>query len=116
MKNNQPLTLPATPYVQEILQRIQPFNGWSKAKARIDKHVPLSLPWTLHDLRRTHSTMQARLGTPIHVTERILSHTGGTISGVAAIYNQHDYLQEAREALERLEECVQGIVAQGSQP
>jgi hypothetical protein len=35
------------------------------------------------------------------VTERVLNHVGGTISGIAAIYNRHSYAAECREALDR---------------
>jgi integrase len=73
------------------------WNGWSKGKLRIDKHVPIP-PWTIHDLRRTFSTTHARLGTPLHVTEKLLNHVSGTVSGVAAIYNRHNYLKEMRRA------------------
>lgn len=73
------------------------WNGWSKGKARIDKFV-LIPPWTIHDLRRTFSTTHAKLGTPLHVTEKLLNHVSGTVSGVAAIYNRHNYLAEMRAA------------------
>lgn len=76
----------------------QPFNGWSKAKREFDK--PLDLPpYTLHDLRRTFASNLARLGTPVHVTEKLLNHVSGTISGVAAVYNRHEYWEEMREAV-----------------
>ena len=75
----------------------RPFNGWSKAKAEFDR--PLSLPpYTLHDLRRTYSSNLAKLGVPIHVTEKLLNHVSGTISGVAAVYNRHSYWEEMRKA------------------
>lgn len=80
----------------------EPFNGWSKAKARIDKHVKIA-PWMLHDLRRTFSTIHAEIGTPVHVTERLLNHVSGTISGVAAIYNRHSYVAEMRQAVRTYE-------------
>ena len=35
-----------------------------------------------------------------------LNHSTGTISGVAAVYNQHGYLEEKRQALERPTEKV----------
>jgi integrase len=57
-------------------------------------------PWRLHDLRRTASTGMARLGHPIHVVEAVLNHAAGTVSGVAAIYNRYQYLNEKRAALE----------------
>jgi hypothetical protein len=42
----------------------------------------------------------ARLGVPPHVADKILNHQGGTISGVAAVYQRHDFLAERKEALE----------------
>jgi len=74
-----------------------PFNGWSKAKREFDALIDVT-DYTLHDLRRTYSSNMARLGVPIHVTERLLNHVSGTISGIGAIYNRHSYLQEMRQA------------------
>jgi|SRR5665213_3248418 len=79
-----------------------PFSGWSKSKARLDKKCGVQ-NWTLHDLRRTFATQLAALGTPIHVTEKLLNHVTGTISGVAAIYNRHTYMDEMRQAIEAYE-------------
>jgi len=65
------------------------------------KALPAEIaPWTLHDLRRTAATGMARLNIPPHVVERILNHTSGTISGVAAVYNRFAYLDERRAALD----------------
>lgn len=75
-----------------------PFNGWSKAKFHFDKSLTVP-PYTLHDLRRTFASNLARLGTPVHVTEKLLNHVSGTISGVSAVYNRHDYWEEMREAV-----------------
>jgi integrase len=79
------------------------FNGWSRAKRDFDASLENIEPYTLHDIRRTFSSTLAKNGTPIHVTERLLNHVSGTISGVAAIYNRHTYLDEMRSAQERLE-------------
>lgn len=65
--------------------------------------------WTLHDLRRTFATNLAAMGTPIHVTEKILNHVSGSISGVAAIYNRHAYFDEMRAALEAWETKVRSL-------
>jgi hypothetical protein len=43
----------------------------------------------------------ARLGIPPHVVDKILNHQAGTISGVAAVYQRHDFLAERKDALER---------------
>ncbi len=76
-----------------------PFSGWSKCKAKLDEQLDAVAPWTLHDLRRTFSTGHAALATPPHITERLLNHVNGTISGVAAIYNRYRYVDEMRAAV-----------------
>jgi integrase len=58
-------------------------------------------PFTLHDLRRTAATGMAAIGIAHHVVDRILNHAEGKISGIAAIYNRHAYLNERKTALER---------------
>lgn len=70
-------------------------------------------PWRLHDLRRTAATGMARLGFPVHVTEAVLNHRSGTISGVAAIYNRYAYLDEKRTALEAWSVRVITIIGEG---
>ena len=109
MKGKREHVIPLTEGVSRLLP-VQPFNGWSNAKKRLDRIIVLE-PWTVHDLRRTFSTNCASMGVPLHVTERILDHRSGTISGVAAIYNRHTYMTEMREALVRYEEHVRKITA-----
>ncbi len=94
-----------------------PFNGYSPSKVRLDKFIkgdneksPVAA-WTLHDLRRTFATNLAALGTPIHVTEKLLNHISGTVSGVAAIYNRHSYMDEMRAAIMEWERRLTEIVA-----
>jgi integrase len=76
-----------------------PFSAFTAAKAEIYELAPIA-GWTFHDLRRTLASGMARLGQPVHVIEAVLNHRSGTISGVAAIYNRHQYLEEKRAALE----------------
>ena len=78
------------------------FSGWSKSKARFDQICTIA-PWTLHDLRRTFATNLAALNVPLHVVEKLLNHVTGTISGVAAIYNRFQYMEEMREAVSKWE-------------
>jgi hypothetical protein len=52
-------------------------------------------------LRRTCVSGMARLGIAPHVADKVLNHQSGTISGVAAVYQRHDFLHERRVALER---------------
>ena len=83
------------------------FNGWGKPKALLDAEIAevgAAIPhWTLHDLRRTFATNLAALQTPVHVTEKLLNQLSGTVSGVAAIYNRHTYMDEMREAIAKWE-------------
>lgn len=114
-KNKREHRIPIGPLTKEIIAAIPgttdllfpakgkgkeelPFNGWSKCKSEFDK--PLSLvPYTLHDFRRTYSSNLAKLDVPIHVTEKLLNHVSGTISGVAAVYNRHSYWEEMISAI-----------------
>jgi integrase len=92
-----------------------PVSGFSKAKRRLDAamlaHKGNAIPeWTLHDLRRTATSGMARMNFPPHVCDKILNHVGGTISGVAAVYNKFAYLDERRAALEAWGRYVEGLV------
>ena len=86
------------------------FCGWSKAKLAFDRECGID-HWTLHDLRRTFSTIQARIGTPPHITERILNHQVGTLNAIAKIYNRYSYLDEMRAAMLRYEQELLRIVS-----
>jgi integrase len=84
------------------------FQGYSKAKARLNRLSGVS-DWTLHDLRRTVVSGMARLGVAPHVADKILNHQSGTISGVAAVYQRHEFLKERKQALEVWGEHVQSL-------
>lgn len=88
----------------------KPFNGWGKCKVNFDKELGIA-PYTLHDLRRTYSSKMAELGTPIHVTEKLLNHISGTISGVAAVYNRYSYMEEMFEAAKQYENFLSGLTS-----
>jgi integrase len=53
--------------------------------------------FTPHDLRSTARSHLGALGVDLLVAERCLNHSLG---GLVAIYDQHDYLNERRKALE----------------
>jgi hypothetical protein len=53
----------------------------------------------------------ARLGVPPHVADKILNHQSGTISGVAAVYQKHDFLVERKDALDQWGRHVVGVIA-----
>jgi integrase len=76
----------------------RPFPGFSRAKRQLDQLSGVT-GWRLHDLRRTCVSGMARLGIAPHVADKILNHQSGTISGVAAVYQRHEFLAERRTAL-----------------
>jgi integrase len=85
------------------------FQEFSRAKRLLDKLSGVT-GWRLHDLRRTCVSGMARLGVAPHVADKILNHQSGTISGVAAVYQRHDFLAERQTALERWGTHVAQIV------
>ena len=87
-----------------------PFNGFGKCKLALDTRARIE-PWTLHDLRRTFATNLAALGIAPHVVERLLNHASGTISGIAAIYNRFQYMDEMRAAIALWEEHLASLLA-----
>jgi integrase len=92
--------LPAGPGAGLIFpgQRGSPFNGWSKAKADLDRVAGVA-DWRIHDIRRTVATGLQRLGVRFEVTEAVLNHISGSRGGVAGIYQRHEWTTEKRAAL-----------------
>jgi len=124
VKNQRPHSIPLGDWAMEIIDGLpegtdllfpsrlddeKPYNGFSKSKVAFDRELDVA-PYTLHDLRRTFSSNMAKLGTPIHVTEKMLNHISGTISGVAAVYNRHAYIDEMKQAYAAYESYLQGII------
>jgi integrase len=95
------------------------FLGWSACKERIDDALPAGVaqgPWTLHDFRRTMSTMMhdspedGGLGIAPHVVEAVINHVSGHKRGVAGVYNKAAYLSEKRQALALWADRLMAIV------
>jgi integrase len=124
-KNKRHHELPLSPQASAILRRAItkahdrigvfgvngfPIGGWHGPKVSLDRRVPLSKPWRLHDLRRTAATMMAELGVLPHIIEAILNHVSGHKAGVAGIYNRAKYTDEMRDALRRWGDYVASTV------
>jgi integrase len=90
-----------------------PFQQFSSAKRQLDQLSGVT-GWRLHDLRRTCVSGMAKLGIAPHVADKILNHQSGTISGVAAVYQRHDFLAERNDALEQWAAHVVGLVRAAS--
>jgi integrase len=69
--------------------------------------------WTRHDLRRTGATMLGEMGVQPHVIEAALNHAVIHLR-LAATYNQARYLPAVREALQRLADRLDSIMAGGA--
>jgi integrase len=71
-------------------------NGFSKAKARIDKLSGVA-GWKFHDLRRTMRTHLSALPVQDMVRELVIAHAR---PGLHKVYDQHSYLDEKRQCLD----------------
>jgi integrase len=63
--------------------------------------------WTIHDLRRCSRSLLSRCGVSVDVAERCLGHSLG---GVRGTYDRHRYIDEMRNAYERLASLIEAIV------
>lgn len=119
-----------------------PISGFSRMKTQLDRHMlpilqkfadgraeamgedphPLEPErWTLHDLRRTGTTMLQSLGVPVEHTEKLLNHREGeTSAGVRKVYNLWKYEPEKRRAVDlwggHLERLIAGASASNVVP
>jgi integrase len=93
-----------------------PFSGFSKAKTELDKAIadirekagrPPMANWVLHDLRRTARTLMSRAKVLPDNAERCLGHV---IGGVRETYDHHSFLEEKRDAFEKLAAMVSNIL------
>lgn len=96
-----------------------PVSGFSKVKARLDKVISQAagraLPaWRIHDLRRTFATNMQRLGVRFEVNEALLNHTSGARSGVAGVYQRHEWTVEKREAIKLWDDKLRNLISQES--
>ena len=77
------------------------------ARTRGEDPAKVSLAFRSHDIRRTLRTGLSKLRIPRDVAEAVLGHVAG---GIIAVYDQHNYEDEKREALERWEGRLRSIV------
>jgi integrase len=73
-----------------------PVNGFSKAKDKLDDAMGSPNPFVLHDIRRTVRTRLSELRVPDRVAEMVIGHGA---KGLQRIYDQHQFVDEMREAL-----------------
>jgi integrase len=105
-------------FVFSTTKGVRPFGGFSKAKGALDAEISRmrketgheSMPrWTLHDLRRTGRSLMSRAKVPSDHAERVMGHVIGC---VRETYDRYEYLDEKRDALNRLSDLLQEIISQ----
>jgi integrase len=95
-----------------------PISGFGKFKLALDKAIledlrkqdPEAKPlpnWTLDDLRRTARSLMRRAGVPADHAERCLGHV---MPSVRRVYDRYEYLEEKRDAFNKLAASIKGIV------
>jgi integrase len=92
-------------------------NSFNKAKARLDKEMLAILreanpaaglePFVVHDLRRTCRTRLSALKIQDHVAEMVIGHAR---KGLQRVYDQHKFIDEMREALQKWSIALRIIV------
>jgi integrase len=99
-------------------------NGFSKAKARLDRHMLRSwraigrtkgadrrrgqvLPFVIHDIRRTMRTGLSALPVPDLIRELVIAHTK---PGLHRVYDLHAYIDEKARALQLWNARLRDIV------
>jgi integrase len=86
----------------------KPISGFTKFKLAFDKASGVT-GWTLHDLRRTARSLMSRAGVPADHVERCLGHI---MPGVRDVYDQYEYLEEKRDAFNKLAALIMEIINQ----
>jgi integrase len=90
----------------------KPIVGWAKTKTRFSAKAGIvAKSWRLHDLRRTAASGMQRLGISVPVIEKALNHISGTFRGIVGVYQQHEYADEIRAALQKWADHVEQLVA-----
>jgi integrase len=87
-------------------------NGFSKAKARIDRLSGV-IGWKIHDLRRTARTHFSAIPAQDLVRELVIAHAR---PGLHQVYDLHSYQDEKRDLLCRWATRLRGIVAPNRTP
>ena len=107
-----PLTTGAMPpraVAKTIARAAEPTKDYPKGRFGL-------APFTAHDLTRTALTGMARLGVAPIVIGHVANHRTTTKAGMTlAVYVQHQYEKEKREALELWGDRLAGIVSGGAE-
>ncbi len=87
---------------------LKPFAHNALNQALCSMAFPMD-PFTIHDLRRTGSTLLHEKGFSSDVVEKALNHT---IGGVRGVYNKAEYSHQRREMLQFWADYVEGLASE----
>jgi integrase len=125
-KNHRYHTLPIMPMMREILDTVpkmasrgllfgeragRGFTKWDVCKRDLDQRTGITIPWLLHDIRRSVATRMADIGVQPHIIEQILNHVSGHKAGHAGVYNRSPYEREVRNALATWHDHILALVS-----
>ncbi|MGI9482459.1 MAG: tyrosine-type recombinase/integrase [Hyphomicrobiales bacterium] len=125
MKQKRPHELPLSTQALAVLSALprsgeyvfgktgaQPYSGFSRALKYL--HVASeTFGWSLHDCRRTSTSLMAEMGVADNILRKILDHAPPTNDMLGRVYNRHNYKNEARAALDALGLKIDSIVNGG---
>jgi integrase len=121
-KNGHPHIVPLSEMAIEIIREADAggeaiFDLSPHAVAKAIGRAKFGLaPFTSHDLRRTALTEMAKLGIAPIVLGHVANHRTVTKAGMTlAVYVQHAYEREKREALELWADRLRGVVSGGAE-
>jgi integrase len=83
-----------------------PISGFARFKLAFDRACGVT-GWTLHDLRRTARSLMSRAGVPADHVGLCLGHI---MPGVRDVYDRYEYLEEKRDAFNRLAVLIMEII------
>jgi integrase len=126
-KSDVPHIVPLSQLALDIIAKLPQLRGglfritgWTQKKRKLDKYVRAELRrinpsatltnYTHHDLRRTGRTRlsEKALAVPYEVREAVIGHAKKDLDRV---YDQYDFLEEKREALDAWAARLSGIVS-----
>jgi len=119
-KNGKAHLVPLSPASLALIEQLPHRTGklfpkgtgaTSKAAKRIRDAMPDVPHWRWHDIRRTVVTGLQKIDVRFEVTEAVVNHLSGSRSGIAGVYQRHDWAKEKRDALDRWAIEVNRIIA-----
>src|SRR5262249_59318776 len=93
----------------------QPYGGWRKAAKKLQEVAALKQPWTIHDLRRSVSTLWGdELNAPWEIVQRALGHSLKSKLGETSRYDRSPRWAEARKLYDAWGEFITTKIAQAT--